>query len=88
MGKKGNWNEGPKSAMDEEYMSLMAELGEGPPPPNPPSRPSQPVMSRGKIAVEAGSLLALGPPPRSRRKIVVGGGAEVRSVGGGLQAIR
>merc|ERR1711884_938860 len=31
MGKKGNWNEGPKSAMDEEYMSLMAELGEGPP---------------------------------------------------------
>merc|ERR1719232_2378321 len=34
MGKKtGAWNEGPKTAMDEEYMSLMAELGEGPAPP-------------------------------------------------------
>merc|ERR1712025_688429 len=29
MGKKtGGWSEGPKTAMDEEYMSLMAELGE------------------------------------------------------------
>ena len=38
MGKKtGAWNEGPKTAMDEEYMSLMAELGEGPAPTPPPA---------------------------------------------------
>ena len=36
MGKKpGGWNGEPKTAMDEEYMSLMAELGEGPAPPPP-----------------------------------------------------
>ena len=32
LGKK-SWSNEPKTAMDEEYMSLMAELGEGPPPP-------------------------------------------------------
>lgn len=30
----GNGNNGDRAKIDEEYMSLMAELGEGPPPPN------------------------------------------------------
>eukprot|EP00094_Tigriopus_californicus_P010992 TCALIF_10603-PA protein Name:"Similar to SF1 Splicing factor 1 (Homo sapiens)" AED:0.14 eAED:0.14 QI:107/0.6/0.5/1/1/1/6/113/717 len=37
-----------KTKMDDEYMSLMAELGEGPPPPAPaPDRPSSKPWQRG-----------------------------------------
>jgi len=48
MGKKtGEWNSGgSKNAMDEEYMSLMAELGEGPAPPGTSSSSSSSSSNR------------------------------------------
>ena len=67
MGKKGNWNEGPKSAMDEEYMSLMAELGEGPPPPNPKED-----KQAWRNNTSGGGSRMFGGPPRPPRPLMGG----------------
>ena len=76
MGKKtGGWSEGPKTAMDEEYMSLMAELGEGPVP-TPPPAPNNSSSNNSKEDKQAwrnnsgGPNRMFGGPPRPPRPLM------------------
>jgi len=81
MGKKtGSWDQGPKTAMDEEYLSLMAELGEGPGPAAPPSAPN-PGPKEDKQAWRGnnsgggpGRNMFQGGPPRHPRPLMGPGG--------------
>ena len=81
MGKKtGSWDQGPKTAMDEEYMSLMAELGEGPGPAAPPSAPNSGPKEdkqawRGNNSGGGpGRNMFQGGPPRHPRPLMGPGG--------------
>ena len=81
MGKKtGSWDQGPKTAMDEEYLSLMAELGEGPGPAAPPSAPNSGPKEdkqawRGNNSGGGpGRNMFQGGPPRHPRPLMGPGG--------------
>jgi len=80
MGKKtGAWEQGPQTAMDEEYMSLMAELGEGPgpaPPSAPKSGPKDDKQAwRGNNSGGGpGRNMFQGGPPRHPRPLMGPGG--------------
>ncbi|MPC13117.1 Splicing factor 1 [Portunus trituberculatus] len=63
-----------RQKIDEEYMSLMAELGEGPPPPQNNDRSSRPAVNTSTRSLferpQGAPRPLMGPPPRSEPQMV------------------